>query len=247
MTETAVKGGDAPASEQTENAQSAEGAPEITTQTEAKDTSTKKEPSERFKEISRKRTEAELRAWSLQKQNRELTKRLSEFEKEHADLSDEERRVMKVFDTRKKKELESELAQAEVERRSSRLELFTEKLGKTEAVEAFCKLPGDCVSDELADVVADSDVAAALAARLANNPSEARKLSNMAPHRMGMAVSRIEQELSASPAVRSVSQAPEPSSTLKGGSSPSGKSLYDKNLSMEEYAARRKPELNKTR
>ncbi len=244
MPETAVKGGDAPASsEQTENAPSADAAPEIST-TEDEAPKAKEGPSERFRDISRKRTEAELRAWTLQKRNRDLSQKLRDYEKEYADLPEDERRLAKMLDSRKQREIQAELQEADVERRTSRLELFTEKLGKTEAVDAFCRLPGDCVSDELADVVADSDVASALAARLANNPSEARKLSNMAPHRMGMAVSRIEQELSKAPAVRSVSNAPEPSGTrLKGGSSPAAKAITDPSVSMEEYADRRKAEM----
>jgi hypothetical protein len=125
----------------------------------------------------------------------------------------------------------------------ARLELFREKVGDDAIVDKFCKLPR--VSEELADLVAESDMAAELAAKLANSPQEARRLSGMPPHRLGAELARMEASLSKAPAVRRVSQAPEPGSSLKGGSNPARKSLGE--LPYEQYAAARRKQMETER
>ena len=179
-----------------------------------------KQPSraaERIKELVRERNDAEIRAYAAEAKLRSLKRPIPVKD----NMTETERAVREVREAERAEELEATSATAEEakqEARLARLNLFTEKVGDQAIVDAFCKLPR--VSAELADLVAESDHAKALAIRLNANPSEARRLSSLPPHRLGAELARMEASLASQPAVRRVSQAPEPSTTLKGGSSP---------------------------
>lgn len=262
MTETNALAGDAAATslEQTENApSSAETTPNAQiaeaegTQPEAKagepstenpegksqETDGKKPKSpaaERISELVKQRNEAEIRAYAAEQEIKRLRRPIPAREGE----SDIQRAVREARQAENEGQLteKQEVAnEAKAEARNARLTLFAEKVGDPAVVEAFCKLPR--VSEELADLVAESDKAKELAIRLSANPSEARRLSQLPPHRLGAELARMEAAVSAAPVVRKVSLAPEPSTTLKGGSNPAQKSLYDKNVSMDEYYERR--------
>jgi hypothetical protein len=140
-------------------------------------------------------------------------------------------------------EVTATIDEARTEMRSARLALFSEKVGDQSVVDAFCRLPR--VSEELADLVAESDMAKEIAAKLSNSPQEARRLSSLPPHRLGAELARMEQQLSKAPPVRRVSQAPEPGSSLKGGSNPPRKALGD--LPYEEYAKQRQKQIDAER
>lgn len=241
-----------PSSEPTQAAQSAEAETSSTEGEQKPDGSNKaaRAPSERIKEVITQRNEAEVRAHVAEQKERSAQNEIRRLQKVLGDagISEQKRQAVEGRIEEKKLELEesaSALDETKTEMRTARFTLFSEKVGDEKIVKAFCELPR--VSEELADLVAESDLAAPLAAHLASKPAEARRLSALPPHRLGAELARMERTLEAQPSVRRVSQAPEPGLTLKGGSSPAGKSLYDPSLSIEDYAARRMPQINKAR
>jgi hypothetical protein len=175
---------------------------------------------ERISQLVRERNEAEIRAFAAEQEIKRLKRPLPAKD----NMSETERmaREMREADRSERlAETEETANAAREEARSARFTLFSEKVGDPAIVDAFCHLPR--VSEELADLVAESDHAKALAARLNANPSEARRLSNLPPHRLGAELARMEAQLATQPTVRRVSQAPEPGTSLKGGSSPLAK------------------------
>lgn len=172
---------------------------------------------ERISQLVRERNEAEVRAFAAEQKLKQLRRPIPVKEdapqlyRDAAELRNAERGL-------EAEETAESLKTAQAEVGQLRFTIFSEKVGDPAVVEAFCKLPR--VSVELADLVTESEHAKALATRLANNPVEARRLSNLPPHRLGAELARMEADLSKQPPVRRVSQAPEPSTHLKGGSSP---------------------------
>jgi hypothetical protein len=172
--------------------------------------------SERIAQLQRERNEAEIRAHVAEQKLRGLKRPIPVRE----NMTDLQRQAVELRQAERDVEAEEtveSLQEARTEARSARFTLFSEKVGSPEIVDAFCKLPR--VSEELADLVAESDKAKELAAWLSKNPSEARRLSTLPPHRLGAELARKEGTFT-QPTVRRVSQAPEPSTTLKGGSNP---------------------------
>lgn len=242
-TNALAEGAASTSSEQTENAQSSVAETTETTQTEgeaaegetsegeasseaqASETEGKKpakSPSQRISQLKRERDEAEIRAYAAEQRLRSLKRPLSARE----DMTEVQRSAVELRNADRAMEAEevaSTVDEARSEMRSARLSLFTEKVGDPEIVDKFCRLPR--VSEELADLVAESDMAREIATKLSNSPAEARRLSLLPPHRLGAELARLEQSLAKTPPVRRVSQAPEPGSTLKGGSNPPRKSL----------------------
>lgn len=261
MTETnaLAEGAASTSSEQTENAQSsAEATPNAQTQPEAvegaepevaaskegeqaSETEGKKQArtaSARIDQLKRERDEAEIRAYAAEQKLRGLKRpiaakdNMTEVQRSAVELRNADREL-------EAQEVSSTVDEARAEMRNARFELFSEKVGDAKIVEAFCKLPR--VSEELADLVAESDMAAELAAKLSNSPQEARRLSALPPHRLGAELARMETSLSKAPAVRRVSQAPEPGSTLKGGSNPTRKSAGE--MPYREYEKMRQKQM----
>jgi hypothetical protein len=82
------------------------------------------------------------------------------------------------------------------------------------ALSSFAKLT---ITNDMADLIADSEKAAEIAYYLAKNPQEAEALAMMPPHAMGRAIGQIESRVSA-PVRNRLSQAPAPVQTVSGGS-----------------------------
>lgn len=220
-------------SDQAQNDQPQEQAPTAQTEAEATPAEESEQPSsegsetpetkkanrkasERISELTRQRNDAEIRAHVAEQRLRQLSRPLQVRE----NMTDLQRQAVELRQADREADAEEAreaLNEARSEARSTRFEVFSEKVGNPEVVEAFCKLPR--VSEELADLVAESDKAAELASWLSKNPAEARRLSSMPPHRLGAELARKEASFTA-PQVRRVSQAPEPSPTLRGGSNP---------------------------
>jgi len=264
MTETnaLAEGAASTSSDQTKNDQPSPETTPTTQPTEAKadaksdgegkpaEDSKRRTASERIAELKRERDEAEVRSHVSEQKQRAAQNEIRRLQRLLEDGGVSEAKRMALESRVEEKRLEIDDARAALDEsrttaRQQRLDLFSEKVGDADVVERFCRLPR--VSEELADLVAESDFAAQLAAKLANDPKEARRLSGLAPHRLGAELARLERSFEGQPDVRRVSQAPEPSSRLRGGSSPAAKSLYDPSVSIEEYASRRMPEIMKAR
>jgi len=100
------------------------------------------------------------------------------------------------------------------------------------------------ISQDMVDVIADTDNPAALAYYLGKNPQEAGRISTMNLAGVARAIGRIEAELSAPPPPRqitpkTVTKAPPPVTTLTGAPAVV-KSLEE--MSMREYDERRRKE-----
>lgn len=102
------------------------------------------------------------------------------------------------------------------------------------------------ITQQVAEIVMETDNPPAVAYYLAQNLSEATAIAQMTPHNAARAIGRIEAKLEApaapevprQPAPKTVTKAPAPLTTLSG--SPAVKKSYD-DMSMREYdAARRK-------
>ncbi len=193
---------------------------------------------ERISQLVKERNEAEIRAYAAEQEIRRLKRPIPARDGE-TDIQRAVREARQAENEGRLQETQEQANEAKIEARNARYTLFSEKVGDSAVVDAFCKLPR--VSEELADLVAESDKAKELATWLSANPSEARRLSQLPPHRLGAELARKEGELSAKPTVRKVSQAPEPSSNLKGGSSPGRKSANE--MSYAEYKAMREKQI----
>ncbi len=100
------------------------------------------------------------------------------------------------------------------------------------------------ISQDMVDVIADTDNPAALAYYLGKNPQEAERISAMNLAGVARAIGRIEAELSAPPPLRqitpkTVTKAPPPVTTLTGAPAVV-KSLEE--MSMREYDEQRRKE-----
>lgn len=99
------------------------------------------------------------------------------------------------------------------------------------------------MTEQMVEVIGESDNPAAVAYYLGKNPQEAEKIAAMSPAGIGRAIGRIEASLNAHPprqiTPKTVTKAPPPVTTLSG--SPAVvKSLDD--MSMAEYDAQRRKE-----
>lgn len=103
------------------------------------------------------------------------------------------------------------------------------------------------ITQQVAEVILDTDDPPAIAYYLGQNPEEAAAIAQMTPHQIGRAIGRIEAKLSAPPASdaprqpepKAVTKAPAPVTTLSG--SPAVKKSYDE-LSPKEYDEQRRKE-----
>jgi hypothetical protein len=149
-------------------------------------------------------------------------------------------RVREVLKQEKLADKEAEVAARDTFVKQARQAGF---MAKVEAVsdrmpdllEKFASVP---VSEQAAELIAESDRAAEIAYYLANNPREAHEIASLPAHLQGARIARIEAKVSSAPSVRKVSNAPQPIPTLKGGSSPGTKDPGE--MTMEEYVAWRK-------
>lgn len=103
------------------------------------------------------------------------------------------------------------------------------------------------ITEQVADVIYETDDPPAVAYYLANNPAEAAAIAQMTPHQIGRAIGRIEAKLSApaaseaprQPEPKTVTKAPAPVTTVSG--SPAVKKSYA-DMSPKEYDAVRRKE-----
>lgn len=113
--------------------------------------------------------------------------------------------------------------------------------------DAVVRNPTLPITQQVAEVILDTDDPPAIAYYLGQNPEEAAAIAQMTPHQIGRAIGRIEAKLSAPPASeaprqpepKTVTKAPAPVTTLSG--SPAVKKSYD-DMSPKEYDAQRRKE-----
>lgn len=136
-----------------------------------------------------------------------------------------------------------------------RAKTFTEKETAFRAehpdYDAVARNPALPITQQVVDVILETDDPPAIAYYLGQNPQEAAAIAQMTPHQIGRAIGRIEARLSAPPASdaprqpepKTVTKAPAPVTTLSG--SPAVVKSYD-DMSPKEYdEARRKERAGK--
>lgn len=196
---------------------------------------------ERIDELTAARREAERREAAAVARARDLEKRLTPPGPQASLEEVDEYRMRKVLTEDRVEELHTEAQSAQAEVLQKVFDTFT---AKAEAaadrmpglVQKFCSLPE--VSTVMASFVADSDKGAEVAHFLAENANEATRISRLPPAHQGIELARLEARMKAPLPDRKISNAPPPPSTIKGGSSPTGKD--PEKMSMSEYTEWRK-------
>lgn len=113
--------------------------------------------------------------------------------------------------------------------------------------DAVVRNPTLPITQQVAEVILDTDDPPAIAYYLGQNPEEAAAIAQMTPHQIGRAIGRIEAKLSAPPASdalrqpepKTVTKAPAPVTTLSG--SPAVVKSYE-DMSPKEYDEQRRKE-----
>jgi hypothetical protein len=113
--------------------------------------------------------------------------------------------------------------------------------------DAVARNPALPITQQVAEVILETDDPPAIAYYLGQNPEEAAAIAQMTPHQIGRAIGRIEAKLSAPPASdaprqpepKTVTKAPAPVTTLSG--SPAVKKSYE-DMSPKEYDEQRRKE-----
>lgn len=139
-------------------------------------------------------------------------------------------------------ERKQEAAQERVKKLTDREAAFRVAHPDYDAVARNPSLP---ITQQVAEVILETDDPPAVAYYLGQNPDEAAAIAQMTPHQIGRAIGRIEAKLSApaatetqrQPEPKTVTNAPAPVTTLSG--SPAVKKSLD-DLSMREYAEQRR-------
>jgi len=218
-------------------------------ETETPDSEAPKKPkstvSERIGEITAKKKAAEADASLARQEVQRLRDELAKLRGTPTDTlpfdQADQLRVREAVKTERLEEKEAEVAHRDRVAKETRQASF---VAKVEAVadrmpDLLEKFAAVTVSEQAAEIIADSDRAAEIAYYLANNPREAAEIAFLPAHLQGVRIARIEARVSAAPTVRKNSSAPSPVPTLKGGtSSPNVKDPGS--MTMAEYSAWRK-------
>ncbi len=200
--------------------------------------------SERISQIHAAKKQAEAEAAMARQEAQRLRDELDKLRSQPRDqMPFEDQDALRVREAVKLERLEEKQAEAQfreqlaVQARSATFQAKVEAAAERmpDLVEKFSRVP---LSEQAADLIAESDRAAEIAYYLGNNPQEAHEIYRLPAHLQGARIARIEARLSAAPSVRKVSQAPSPPPALSGASSPGVKDPGT--MSMEEYAKWRK-------
>ncbi len=100
-----------------------------------------------------------------------------------------------------------------------------------QAKQSFYAMP---FADAACDVIAESDKAPEITHYLARNVDEAGRIAALPPFMQALEIAKLEGRLSSAPAVKRVSQAPNPPPTLGGGAPAAAKAPSD--MSMDDFA-----------
>lgn len=153
------------------------------------------------------------------------------------------------FEWRKGEEKRESDRIKEGEAKSARMQKFQDSAAAFSAqnpdFQAVVTNPSLAMTEQMVEVITESDNPAAVAYWIGQNPQEALKIAQMSPAAMGRAIAKIEVQVGAPPEVerqptqKTVTNAPPPPTVLSGSKVPVKK--LDE-MSMEEYARHRAEE-----
>lgn len=153
------------------------------------------------------------------------------------------------FDWRKGEEKRESDRIKENEARTARVQKFQESVAafsvENPDFQAVVTNPSLAITEQMVEVITESDNPAAVAYWIGQNPQEALKIAQMSPAAMGRAIAKIEAQVGAPPQVerqptqKTVTNAPPPPTVLSGSKVPVKK--LDE-MSMAEYAHHRAEE-----
>lgn len=193
---------------------------------------------QRIDELTRTMRDAERRALQSQQEVARLQARLQE-KAAKIDPNDftqtDDFRVEKAVASGRIEEAADTAQQSIRDARAQRAEVYFAKVEAAlerdpsleQSLQAFARLP---VQETAATIIADSPIAAELAAHLGKNPREFDRIAKLPDGLQGAELARLEAKLSAAP-VRRISQAPAPVPTLGGSRSPAVKDTADMSIS----------------
>jgi hypothetical protein len=150
----------------------------------------------------------------------------------------------KWYSWRRAEEKKQEAAQ-------QRMQTFAEKEAAFRVAhpdyDTVARNPAVPITQQVAEVILETDDPPAIAYYLGQNPQEAAAIAQMTPHQIGRAIGRIEAKLSAPaapeatrpPEPKTVTRAPPPVTTLSGA--PAVRKAYEE-MSQEEYEQTRREE-----
>ncbi len=197
---------------------------------------------ERIEQLNIEKRNAQAQAIAAQQeadQLRQQLQRLAEIQQdENASYEDQElARIQTAVKAERLQEKESEQHSAATRAQQQNVDAFWAKVeGSRDRMPDFDAVFNDTpVSPYSAELISASDKAPEIAYWLGSNKHEAHRIANLPPHMQGAEIARVEARLSSAPIARKVSQAPAPSPTLQGASSPGVKDPSE--MSMAEYAA----------
>lgn len=203
----------------------------------------RKKASDRISELYGQKKAAERRAQSAVMEAQELRQELEQLRQS---TNPDDYAQVQRNDTRAAVK-EERLAQLQKEARAavndvaaSRVEQFYEKLGSADKTrfdgfdDAIAKFESLPLSQDAAEIVAESAHAAAIAHHLGKNPDQAHKIFRMSPALQGAAIKEIEMKVSAGITPRKSSNAPPPVPMVRGSSAPAALAAAD--MGVEDIA-----------
>lgn len=176
---------------------------------------------ERIDQLTAQKRVAEARLAEMEVRYRTLLKEPDVPRDRELSYDEQENlRLRQVVRSERAEDVRSEAAQTAAQARQARLEMFQAKVESVadrmpDLAQKFSAVP---VSEFAADFIAESERAAELAYYLGSNPHEAHRIASLPVPRQGVELARLESKLQAAPAVRKVSQAPNPPRIVDGGS-----------------------------
>lgn len=203
----------------------------------------RKKASDRISQLYGEKKAAERRAQSAVMEAQELRQELEQLRQntnpdDYAQVQRNDTRA--AVKEERLAQLQKEASAAVYEVRQSRVEQFYEKLGSADKTrfdgfdDAIAKFESLPLSNDAAELVAESAHAAAIAHHLGKNPEEAHKIFRMSPAQQGAAIKEIETKVRAGITPRKTSNAPPPVPMVRGSSAPAALAAAD--MGVEDIA-----------
>jgi hypothetical protein len=182
----------------------------------------------------------------LNKRNQEVGRLRAEAMPREEDYADHTSYQADVIDRRLRENAVSrdiaDLGEQERELRNARNEAFAERLAEAAIpgfnMSAFFQTVP--ITEPMADVIANSEVAAHLADYLSKNLAEAHRIAAMSPIEQAAATARLEARV-VPPKPKHISSAPKPVTTIGGQAHPGSRSPDQ--MSMQEYRSWREAQI----
>lgn len=180
---------------------------------------------ERIKQLTDQRRAAEARAAELERQLQAMQTEKAKDPLDYANDTEYQRALLKeaVAEARAdfiREQAETANAEKQALRAAAweeRTASFKERAADFDQVVYSQNVP---ITPAMAEVIMDSDNGADVAYYLGKNPHEARRIAGLHPLAAAREIGRLEQRFAAPPAVKKVTSAPRPVTTLQGHGSP---------------------------